>query len=90
MSDYGEFKKRKVVYITYLFGRESGVVEFDRSLNYLKALEEFDILEKEANEDMFGEGDYHVVLIKEFFDEKGRLVKGECLKKVQIKQGDAR
>ena len=88
MSAYGEFKKRKVVYITYLFGRESGVIDFDRSLNYLKALEEFDILEKEAIEDAFGERDYCVVLIKDFFDEKGHFVKGECIKKVHIQQGD--
>ena len=90
MSDYVEFKKRNVVYLTFLFASESGVVDFDESLNYLSALEQFDILEKEAIEDAFGEGDYRVVLIKEFFDEKGQFVKGECLKKLQIKQGDAR
>lgn len=90
MNAYGEFKKRNILYATYLFAGESGVVDFDESLNYLNALEEFDIMEKEAIEDVFGEGDYHVVLIKEFFDEKRRFVKGECLKKVQIKQGDAR
>ena len=90
MSAYGDFKKRNIVYVTYLFAGEQGVVDFDESLNFLNALEEFDILEKEAIEDVFGEGDYHVSLIKEFFDENGRFVKGECLKKVQIKQGDAR
>lgn len=90
MSAYGEFKKRNIVYVTYLFAGESGVVDFDESLNFLNALEEFDILEKEAIEDVFGEHDYHVSLIKEFFDEKGRFVKGECLKKVHIKQEDER
>ena len=90
MSAYGEFKNRNVFYVTYLFAGGHGVVGFDESRIYLNALQEFDIMEKEAIEDVFGVGDYHVSLIKEFFDEKGRFVKGECLKKVQIKQGDAR
>ena len=90
MSAYGEFKKRNVVYVTYLFAGERGVVDFDESRIYLNALQVFDIMEKEAIEDVFDEGDYHVSLIKEFFDENGRFVKGECLKKVQIKKGDAR
>ena len=90
MSAYGEFKKRNVVYATYLFAEERGIVDFDETRIYLNALQEFDIMEKEAIEGVFGEGDYHVSLIKEFFDENGRFVKGECLKKAQIKQGDAR
>ena len=90
MNAYGEFKTRNVVYTTYLYLEGRGIVDFDETLNYLNALEEFDILEKEAIEDVFGEGEYYVSLIKEFFDEKGRLVKGECLKKSHIKKGDAR
>lgn len=91
MSAYGEFKKRNIVYATYLFASESGgLVDSDESLNFLNALEEFDILEKEAIDDVFDEHDYLVALIKEFFDEKGRFVEGECLKKVQIKKEDAR
>ena len=73
-----------------MFADGRGVIDFDESRIYLNAVQEFDIMEKEAVEDVFGEGDYHVSLIKEFFDENGRFVKGECLKKVQIKQGDAR
>ena len=90
MSAYGEFKKRNFAYVTYLFAGESGVVDFDETRIYLNALQCFDIMEKEAIEDVFGEGEYQVSLIKEFFDEKGRLIKGECLKKVQINQWDAR
>ena len=86
MSD----KKLSIVYTTYLYLRGRGIVDLDDSGIYLNALKDFDTLEKEAIEDVFGEGDYHVLLIKEFFDENGRFVKGECLKKVQIKQGDAR
>ena len=83
-------KNRNFVYVTYLFGRGTGAIDFDETRIYLNALQCFDIMEKEAIEDVFGEGEYQVSLIKEFFDEKGRFVKGECLKKVQIKQGDAR
>ena len=90
MSAYGEFKTSNVVYVSFLFVDGYEVVDFDESRIYLNALKAFDILEKEAIEDVFGEGDYHVSLIKEFFDENGRFVKGECLKKAQIKQGDAR
>ena len=82
-------KKRDVIYVAYLEAGEQ-VVDFDETRIYLNALQEFDIMEKEAIEDVFGEGDYHVSLIKEFLDKNGRYVKGECLKKVQIKQGDAR
>lgn len=88
MNAYGEFKKRNVVYVTYLFASESGVVDFDESLNYLNALKDFDILEKEANEDVFGEGIYRVFLIKDFYDERGKLIKSDCLKKSIIDRGD--
>ena len=90
MSAYGEIKKRDVVYVTYLEAGERVVVDFDETRIYLNALQEFDIMEKEAIEDVFGEGDYQVSLIKEFLDKNGRYVKGECLKKVRIKHGGAR
>lgn len=90
MSAYGEFKKRNAVYVTYLFAGERGVIDFDETRIFINALQDFDIMEKEAIEDVFGEGDYHVSLIKEFFDENGRFVKGECLKKVHIKREDGR
>lgn len=83
-------KKMSVIYTAYLYLEGRGIVDFNETRIYLNALQAFDILEKEVIEDVFGEGDYHVSLIKEFFDENGRFVKGECLKKVQIKQGDAR
>ena len=90
MSAYGEFKKRNVVYVSFLFVDGYEVVDFDESRIYLNALKAFDILEKEAIDDVFGEGDYDILLIKETFDEKGRLIKVEWIKKVRIKQGDAR
>ena len=88
MSAYGEFKKRNVVYCTYLFAGEHGVVDFDETRIYLNALKDFDILEKEANEDVFGEGIYRVLLIKDFYDERGKLIKSELLKRSVIDRGD--
>ena len=79
---------KNVVYVSFLFVDGHEVVDFDETRIYLNALQEFDIMEKEAIEDVFGEGDYHLSLIKEFLDKNGRYVKGECLKKVRIKQGD--
>ena len=48
MSDCGEFKKRNVVYVSFLFVDGHEVVDFDESRIYLNALKAFDILEKEA------------------------------------------
>ena len=81
-------KKTSVIYVTYLYLEGHDVVDFDETRIYLNALKCFDIMEKEAIEEVFGEGDYQVLLVKEFINEKGQCVKSECLKKVQIKQGD--
>ena len=86
MSDYGEFKKRNVVYVTFLFADGHEVVDFDESRIYLNALKAFDILEKEATEDVFGEGDYDILLSEETFDEKGRLIKVEWIKHLKIRK----
>ena len=89
MSAYGEFKKMNVVYCTYLFAGERGLLDFDETRIYLNALKAFDIMEKEAIEDAFGEGIYEVSLVREWWS-VDKLVKAECLKKDKIKQGDAR
>ena len=81
MSAYGEFKKRNVIYTAYLYLEGRGIVDFDESRIYLNALKDFDILEKEANEDAFGEGIYRVFLMKDLYDERGKLIKSDCLKK---------
>ena len=88
MSDYVEFKKRNVIYTAYLYLEGRGIVDLDESRIYLNALQDFDILEKEANEDIFGEGIYEVVLMKDFYDERGKLIKSDCIKKSVIDRGD--
>ena len=88
MSAYGEFKKRNVIYTAYLILKGRGIVDLDESRIYLNALQDFDILEKEANEDVFGEGIYEVFLMKDFYDEKGKLIKSDCVKKSIVDRGD--
>ena len=81
-------KKISISYTTYLFLKGRGIVDLDDSLIYLNALKEFDIMEREANEDVFGEGIYELFLMKNFRDEKGKLIKSDCLKKSVIDRGD--
>ena len=81
-------KKLSIIYTAYLYLRGRGIVDLDESRIYLNALKDFDILEKEANEDRFGEGIYEVVLMKDFYDERGKLIKGECIKKSIVDRGD--
>ena len=84
MSD----KKMSVIYTAYLYLEGRGIVDLDESRIYLNALKDFDILEKEANEDVFGEGIYRVFLMKDLYDERGKLIKSDCLKKSIVDRGD--
>ena len=81
-------KKLSIIYTAYLYLDGRGIVDLDESRIYLNALKDFDILEKEANEDVFGEGVYRVLLIKDFYDERGKLIKSELLKRSVIDTGD--
>ena len=81
-------KKISAIYTAYLYLDGSGIVDLDESRIYLNALKDFDVLEKEANEDVFGEGIYRVLLIKDFYDERGKLIKSELLKRSVIDRGD--
>ena len=81
-------KKTCVIYTTYLYLEGRGIVDLDDTRIYLNALKCFDIMEKEASEDVFGEGIYRVFLMKDFFDERGKLIKSDCLKKSIIDRGD--
>lgn len=84
MSD----KKNSVIYTAYLYLEGRGIVDLDENRIYLDALQDFDILEKEANEDVFGEGIYRVFLMKDLYDERGKLIKSDCLKKSIVDRGD--
>ena len=81
-------KKTSIIYTAYLYLEGRGIVDLDESRIYLNALKDFDILEKEANEDIFGEGVYRVLLIKDFYDERGKLIKSELLKRSIVDRGD--
>ena len=81
-------KKTSISYATYLYLRGRGIVDLDETRIYLNALKDFDILEQEAKEDVFGEGIYEVALMKDFYDERGKLIKGERLKKSIIDRRD--
>ena len=81
-------KNNKIVYTAILKLNGYGIVDLDESRIYLNALKDFDIMEKEANEDVFGEGIYEVFLMKDFHDEKGKLIKSYCLKKSIVDRGD--
>ena len=81
-------KKITAIYTAYLYLDGRGIVDLDESRIYLNALKDFDVLEKEANEDVFGEGIYRVLLIKDFYDERGKLIKSELLRRKVIDRGD--
>ena len=81
-------KKLSIIYTAYLYLEGRGIVDLDESRIYLNALKDFDILEKEANEDIFGEGIYRVFLMKDVYDERGKLIKSDCLKKSIVDRGD--
>ena len=81
-------KKTSIIYDVYLYLKGRGIVDLDGSRIYLNALKDFDILEQEANEDIFGEGIYQVFLMKNLYDEKGKLIKSDCLKKSVVDRGD--
>ena len=82
------FENHSVMYTAQLSLMNYGIVDFVESFNSLQALEGFDELVKEANDDRFGEGVYEVLLLKEYSDEKGRLVKSERLRRKVIDRGD--
>ncbi len=82
------FEKHSVMYVAQLSLMNYGVVDFVERFDYLQALDAFDELIQEANDDRFGEGVYEVLLLKEFSDSKGRLVKSERLRRKVIDRGD--
>ena len=82
------FDGNHVMYVAQLSLMNYGVVDMVERFEYLQALAGFDELIEEANNDKFGEGVYEVLLLKEYSDEKGRLVKSERLRRKVIDRGD--
>ena len=54
----------------------------------LQGIEAYENLVEEANLDTFGEGIYEASLYREFFDEKGRVVKSDLFRSRAIDRGD--
>ena len=88
MSAYGEFKNRNYVYVAFLHLKGRGVVDLVERHDLLQAIEAYNDLVEEANLDTFGEGIYEASLYREFFDEKGRVVKSDVFRSRVIDRGD--
>ena len=82
------FEKHSAMYVAQLSLMNYGIVDFVERFDYLQALDAFNDLIDEANDDRFGEGVYRVFLMKDFYDERGKLIKSDCLKKSVIDRGD--
>ena len=88
MSAYGEFKNRNYVYVAFLNLKGRGVVDLVERHDLLQAIDAYNDLVEEANLDTFGEGIYEASLYREFFDEKGRVVKSDLFRSRVIDRGD--
>ena len=88
MSAYGEFKNRNYVYVAFLHLKGRGVVDLVERHDLLQGIEAYENLVEEANLDTFGEGIYEASLYREFFDEKGRVVKSDLFRSRVIDRGD--
>ena len=82
------FEKHSVMYVAQLSLMNYGIVDFVERFDYLQALDAFDELIQEANDDRFGEGVYEVLLLRETFDANGNLIKSRQVKRAIIDRGD--
>ena len=88
MSAYGEFKNRNYIYVAFLHLKGRGVVDIVERHDLLQGVEAYENLVELANLDTFGEGIYEASLYREFFDEKGRVVKSDLFRRCVIDRGD--
>ena len=88
MSACGEFKNRNYVYVAFLHLKGKGVVDLVERHDLLQAIDAYNDLVEEAQNDTFGEGIYEASLYREFFDEKGRVVKSDLFRQCIIDRGD--
>ena len=73
--------KSSTMYVANLFLSGYGVADFNESFNLLNAIEGYEALVLEAQNHKFGNGVYEVTLVREHFDEKGRLVKSDLFRR---------
>ena len=88
MSAYGESKNRNYIYVAFLLLKGRGVVDLVERHDLLQAIDAYNDLLEEAQNDTFGEGIYEASLYREFFDEKGRVVKSDLFRRCVIDRGD--
>ena len=88
MNAYGEFKNRHYIYVAFLQLKGNGVVDLVERNDLLQAIEAYNDVVEEAQNDTFGEGIYEASLYREFFDEKGRVVKSDLFRSRVIDRGD--
>ena len=79
---------RNYVYVAFLHLKGKGVVDLVERHDLLQAIDAWEDLVEEARSDIFGEGIYEASLYREFFDEKGRVVKSDLFRSCTIDRGD--
>lgn len=81
-------KKSSSMYVAFLYLRGRGIVDLVEKHDLLQAIDAYNDLVEEAQNDTFGEGIYEASLYREFFDEKGRVVKSDLFRQCIIDRGD--
>ena len=81
-------KKSSSMYVVFLYLRGRGIVDLVEKHDLLQAIDAYNDLVEEAQNDTFGEGIYEASLYREFFDEKGRVVKSDLFRQCIIDRGD--
>ena len=81
-------EQRNYVYVAFLYLKGRGVVDLVERHDLLQGIDAYEALVEEANLDTFGEGIYEASLYREFFDEKGRVVKSDLFRSCTIDRGD--
>ena len=76
------------MYVANLYLSGYGIADFNESFNLLNAIEGYEALVREAQDHKFGGGIYEVTLVREHFDEKGRLVKSDLFRRFVTRWGD--
>ena len=79
---------KNYIYVAFLHLKGRGVVDLVERHDLLQGVEAYENLVELANLDTFGEGIYEASLYREFFDEKGRVVKSDLFRRCVIDRGD--
>ena len=78
----------KIVYVAILKLNGYGIVDLVERADCIRGLDAFDVLTNEAENDVFGEGVYELLLLRETLDANGNLIKSRQVKRAIIDRGD--